>query len=218
MFLSVVLRGGHGAPPLLFPVPCGGWLYWVIPLVASSVLAALVYSAGRRLAAENVAKVEAKFEFAFGDPRWEGKNLSVLPLICTLAGVAAGGLGVGGAMVKGPLMLEMGMQPAVSSATATFMILFTSSLTTLQFLVAGLLRLDYTLFYACIGALGTIAGQKSVGALVKRFKRQSILSLALGVNIAVSTVVMGIVGGAQIVTDALAANWDAFSFQPLCHG
>ena len=78
------------------------------------------------------------------------------------------------------------MQPAVSSATATFMILFTSSLTTLQFLVAGLLRWDYAAFYACIGALGTVIGAKAVGALVKRFKRQSILALALGINIAVS--------------------------------
>jgi len=119
-------------------------------------------------------------------------------------------------MVKGPLMLEMGMQPAVSSATSTFMILFTSSLTTLQFLVGGLLRLDYAIFYACVGALGTVAGSKAVGALVKRFKRQSILALLLGINIAVSAIVMGIVGGARIVDDVARADWGAFDFQPLC--
>ena len=94
MFLSVVLRGGHGAPPLLFAVPCGGALYWLIPVAAALLLIGLTYSAGRRLAAGHVAKVAASYKFATGDPKWEGKNLSALPLVCTLAGVAAGGLGV----------------------------------------------------------------------------------------------------------------------------
>lgn len=40
--------------------------------------------------------------------------------------------GIGGGMIKGPLMLEMGMIPQVSAATAAFMILFTSSATTAQ--------------------------------------------------------------------------------------
>lgn len=35
-------------------------------------------------------------------------------------------------MIKGPLMLEMGMLPQVSAATAALMVLFTSSATTMQ--------------------------------------------------------------------------------------
>jgi len=108
------------------------------------------------------------------------------------------------------------MQPGVASATATFMILFTSSLTTVQFLVAGLLRLDYALFFAAVGALGTILGQTAVGALVKLSGRQSILALALGVNIAVSACVMGVVGTFEVVSDARSGHWEAFHFQPLC--
>ncbi len=267
MLASVLLRGGHGAPPVLMPVACGSALYWALPVGASTALLSLTHLAGRRLAAEHAAKLAAKYTFADGDARCtpiaeartltlpnagcatvaskhtrasrtqpaqslscaltasvsarlvaagEGRNLSTLPFVCTLAGVAAGGLGVGGAMVKGPLMLEMGMQPAVSSATATFMILFTSSLTTIQFLIAGLLRWDYTVFYAGVGALGTLVGQKSVGHLVKMSGRQSVLALALGINIAVSAVVMGLVGMWQVFSDAASGNWAAFEFQPLC--
>jgi len=97
MFTSVLLRGGHGAPPLLFSVPCGGFLYWLIPSVTSLGLIGITHVAGRLLASQHAAKVAAQFEFGEGDPRWEGNNLTVLPMLCTLAGIAAGGLGVGGA-------------------------------------------------------------------------------------------------------------------------
>lgn len=43
------------------------------------------------------------------------------PLLCSLAGVFAGLFGVGGSIIKGPLMLELGVDPQVASATAATM-------------------------------------------------------------------------------------------------
>ena len=40
-------------------------------------------------------------------------------------------------MVKTPIMLELNMVPTVASATSSFMIIFTSSSTSLQFLILG---------------------------------------------------------------------------------
>lgn len=45
-----------------------------------------------------------------------------LALLCSFAGVLAGALGVGGGIVKAPIMLALGMNPTVVAATASFMI------------------------------------------------------------------------------------------------
>ena len=63
-------------------------------------------------------------------------------MVSACAGVLAGLLGIGGGLVKGPLLLELGMRPQAAAATSGFMVLFTASSTTLQFLLAGALRAD----------------------------------------------------------------------------
>jgi uncharacterized membrane protein YfcA len=41
----------------------------------------------------------------------------VFPAICSIAGIIAGMFGLGGAVVKTPLMLELGVHPSVSCTT-----------------------------------------------------------------------------------------------------
>jgi uncharacterized membrane protein YfcA len=44
------------------------------------------------------------------------------------AGLGAGMLGIGGGLILGPFMLTLGINPHVSAATSSFMIVFTSSI------------------------------------------------------------------------------------------
>merc|ERR1711971_351069 len=60
------------------------------------------------LMSEHDAKLKANHKFSETDIKWDEKTTITYPLICTLAGVFAGLFGVGGGIVKGPLMLEMG--------------------------------------------------------------------------------------------------------------
>lgn len=48
------------------------------------------------------------FEYVEGDVEWTPLNTIRYPCICFFAGFFAGMFGVGGGIVKGPLMLEMG--------------------------------------------------------------------------------------------------------------
>ena len=48
--------------------------------------------------------------------------------------------GIGGGIVKGPLMLEMGVLPTVSSSTAAFMILFTTASAASTYVFFGMLQ------------------------------------------------------------------------------
>ena len=61
-----------------------------------------------------------------GDIVWTEWTTIVYPLWCSCAGIIAGMFGVGGGIVKGPLMLHLGVLPEVAAATSATMILFTS--------------------------------------------------------------------------------------------
>lgn len=48
------------------------------------------------------------YRYVEGDVEWDPRNTLRYPAICFFAGFFAGLFGVGGGIVKGPLMLEMG--------------------------------------------------------------------------------------------------------------
>ncbi|GMF19751.1 unnamed protein product [Phytophthora lilii] len=129
----------------------------------------------------------------------------MFPAVCTTAGVAAGLLGIGGGMVKGPIMLEAGILPPVQSATASFMILFTASSTTLQFAINGQFpgefQFDYMAWFAFVGFLGGFCGLKCVGFFVKKYKRESIMVYMLAATIGLSALAMGIIGLRSTLSD-----------------
>lgn len=119
---------------------------------------------GQALRQRNRIKVISKYSFVEGDIHWTSFRVVHYPLYCAGAGVAAGLLGIGGGMVKGPLMLEMGILPQVQSTTAAFMIIFTSSSTVIQYAIAGGFpggrQWDYILWYMLIGFSGGFTGQQ----------------------------------------------------------
>ncbi|KAK3024262.1 hypothetical protein RJ639_043956 [Escallonia herrerae] len=68
----------------------------------------------------------------------DGSSLRVHQLIlyCScgvLAGMVGGLLGLGGGFIMGPLFLELGVPPQVSSATATFAMMFSSSMSVVEY-------------------------------------------------------------------------------------
>ena len=148
---------------------------------------------------------------------WEGEQLVTLPALSVLAGVAAGLLGIGGGMVTSPLMLGLGVNPMVSAATASFMVLFTSSSTSLQFVIAGMLRADFALWYAAVGMVATAGGQLLADYYIRKTGRQSAIVLLVGLVIGLSCVAMGGVGLLTALEQAATGEWEAFHFQPLCH-
>ena len=177
---SCAVLAGTLAVKLLFE--CGTWQYWALVCAPIPVIGFFcVY-------------------FAFQPPK-----RSRFPWIWTVAGLTAGlvagFLGIGGGMVKSPLMISMGTTPQVATATASFMILFTSAATTLQFYLAGRLRWEFMLWYGGIGMTGSFLGQFVLARIVKHYNRQSWVSFFVGVVIVgcaiamVATNVINILGG-----------------------
>jgi len=129
-----------------------------------------------------------------GDVAWDGHRGARCLIQALVAGVLAGLVGVGGGMVLGPMMLELGILPQVSSATTGTMVLLTSSSAVAVFLLAGLVPLDYALAYALVALLGGFTGKVCITALVRRYRISALIILLLGGLIALSMLATTLAG------------------------
>lgn len=171
-------------------------LYWVINIlqlpVAFSVFgweAARLWreSRARRMRGEWECVCEASIE-------WTGPQL-VFCAFCGLVGGTVGGLlGSGGGFILGPLLLEIGVIPQVASATATFVMMFSSSLSVVEFYFLKRFPIPYALYLICVSILAGFWGQFFVRKLVKLLKRASIIVFILSAVIFASAITMGVVG------------------------
>ena len=81
-----LLRGGHGAAPLFFAVPCGGWLYWMLIALSILGMVSVTCMVGCHLSSLQRRKAEAGLKALEGDIAWERGALMRLPAFCMIAG------------------------------------------------------------------------------------------------------------------------------------
>eukprot|EP00392_Amoebophrya_sp_AT5.2_P016036 g16274.t1 len=117
-------------------------------------------------------------------------NTLAYPLLSGVAGVCAGSLGIAGGLIKGPLMVDWGLAAQSATATAIFMIMFTSSSTILQFIILGRLELKISLLLWFTGFGGGLLGSKIVADVLRKIDRQSFVTFFLGFIIVASAVCM----------------------------
>jgi len=184
-----VLKGGEGANPL--GITCGSASWWLISLSVLPFVFMISICARRHLVRVYYLKKRLDWEYLETDVHWSEKNTIVYPLACSVAGLCAGLFGIGGGIVKGPLMLEMGVLPQVASATSATMILFTSFAATACYILFGSLTMGYAAVLFPLGLLFTIAGQLLLNSIVKRYNRSSLIILCIATVIALSTIAMG---------------------------
>merc|ERR1711957_107827 len=144
-------------------------------------------------------KVRRGHTFAPGEVQWDSGNSVRYPLLCAISGLLAGLFGVGGGIVKGPLMLEMGVIPVVASASAAAMILYTSAAASASFIVFGLVHPVYGVLFFCLGFVCTTVVQVTVSRWVKKHQRQSPIVLSIGSVIVVSSVLVTVQSVASLV-------------------
>ena len=136
---------------------CGSFGYWLMKAASFPILGFAALYIARELVRGHTSKNSVGYDYLPGDVQWTRKRAYYYPTICVSAGVAAGLLGIGGGMLKGPIMLEMGLPPRVVAATAAYMLLFTTFSTTIQFSIMGEMMYDYAVLFFFVGlASGTI--------------------------------------------------------------
>jgi len=196
MFIVVLfinLMKGGGSLPSPLGITCGSTSFWLSNIIILVWIGLVSVFARNVLVTQYHKKQEVNFKYVEGDIKWDERATVVYPFVCMFAGFFAGMFGIGGGIVKGPLMLEMGVHPAVSSACSACMILFTSFTATTSFIVFGLLVKEYAYICFSIGFLATIVGQLGLNHVMKLLgNRSSFIAFSIGAVVLLSAFLMTI--------------------------
>ena len=130
------------------------------------------------------------FPYHLTDLKWNLYFVIKYPIYGFICGVLAGVLGIGGGLVLGPMLLEMGINPIISTATSNFLVLFTSSSTTIQFIIMGMMNFDYGFICTICSTIGSLIGTLAIQNLLKKTGRPSILIFSLAIVLSISTILI----------------------------
>lgn len=119
---------------------------------------------------------------------WQGKDVLAFGIMGVFTGCLAGLVGIGGGLIFSPFFLLMGVEPAVAVATSSTCVIFTSSSTTMQYLLTDRIIVSLTLIYGVVNLLASYMGTAFVHFLTDRFSgRRSYVSAIVAVGVLVST-------------------------------
>ncbi|KAL5558810.1 hypothetical protein UlMin_035021 [Ulmus minor] len=188
------------------------WAYWVLNLLQIPVSVG-VY------AYEAAGLYKGKKEIAsrgLDQPRinWRIQKLFLLAAGGLLAGTIAGLLGIGGGFVMGPLFLELGVPPQVSSATATFGMTFSSSMSVIEYYLLNRFPVPYALYFTAVAAIAAYAGQTLMHWLIQKSGRASLIIFVLAFIVLLSTLSMGGSGIANMI--GMIQRHEYMGFEDLC--
>ncbi|KAA8541791.1 hypothetical protein F0562_022943 [Nyssa sinensis] len=192
-----------------YTVTCSA-AYWVLNLLqipvavgASGYQAVNLYR-GRRVIA---SKGEA-------GTNWHVHQLVLYCSCGILAGIVGGLLGLGGGFILGPLFLELGIPPQVSSATSTFAMTFSSSMSVVEYYLLKRFPVPYALYFIAVATVAAYVGQHVVRKIITILGRASLIIFILAFTIFVSAISLGGVGIANMIEKI--ENNEYMGFDDLC--
>ncbi|KAL3819033.1 hypothetical protein ACJIZ3_004938 [Penstemon smallii] len=184
--------------------------YWIVNLLqipvsfgVSGYQGLCLYKGWRRIASK-------------GD---EGTNFKVHQLLTygffgVLAGMVGGLLGLGGGFIMGPLFLELGVPPQVSSATATFAMMFSSSMSVVEYYLLKRFPVPYAMYFVGVATVAAFIGQHVVRKVIILMGRASIIIFILAFTIFVSAISLGGVGISNMIGKIQRDEY--MGFESLC--
>ncbi|XP_039797650.1 sulfite exporter TauE/SafE family protein 3-like [Panicum virgatum] len=143
------------------------------------------------------------------------RQLFVYCLSGIVAGLVGGLLGAGGGFIIGPLFLELGIPPQVSSATATFAMMFSSSMSVVEFYILHRFPVPYAAYFIAVAFMAAIIGQHYVSKLIRWLGRASLIIFILASMIFISAISLGGVGISNIIHKIESNQY--MGFESICN-
>lgn len=190
--------------------------YWVINVLQVPVAVSVFLWEAMQLCRESHARrmngnLECVCEASI---EWSPAQLIFCAFCGLLGGTVGGLLGSGGGFILGPLLLELGCIPQVASATATFVMMFSSSLSVVEFYFLHRFPLPFAGYLIFISILAGFWGQCLVRKIVHVLKRASLIVFILSSVIFVSALTMGVVGTQKSIS--MINNHEYMGFLNFC--
>ncbi|KAG5048164.1 hypothetical protein JHK85_009267 [Glycine max] len=153
-----------------------------------------------------------------GKENTDWMKLHKICLYCScgiIAGIVSGLLGLGGGFILGPLFLELGIPPQVASATSTFAMVFSSSMSVVQYYLLERFPVPYASYFILVATIAALTGQHVVRKIIAIFGRASIIIFVLAFTIFLSAISLGGVGIENMVEKM--ENNEYMGFANICH-
>lgn len=194
----------------LFKQPPCSVMYWLHKLAMLAICAAFTYAGARTIGNREVSHTETDFI------EWTAEKKWLYPVYAAVAGFLGGFLGIGGGIVMSPLLLELGLVPEANQATSAMFVFLSSTLATMQFVLAGAAMPQYVAWFTAWVTGATFVGQTLVDYILRKYKRSSLIVLSIAGIIACSLVMMTLVGGIDIYKDLSEGRYMGFVAHKLC--
>jgi len=208
-----LLKGSNKGSSIIGVQSCSP-VYWILSFAPLPFLVIVTAVIAYTIIKMHIRKQACGYNFKQGDMKWTPVTTFFMTLISFFAGILAGLLGIGGGVLFGPVMLEYGVLPEVAAATSSFMILFTSIASIIQYAILGRVIKDYAIWFGFIGFLSSLVGQALLGRLVKKYQKISLIVLFIAAVIFVSMILLVVLGVLQIIADMKVG--ESFGFNSPC--
>lgn len=176
MILEITTTLGAAAGGLIAVWVSGRWLYGLFAMVALYI----VYAMRRPPAAETADDPDGVLPAVFTDPATGGEvrygvhRVGVGMAVSTVAGVLSSLLGIGGGVVKVPIMCQiMGVPIKAAAATSTFMIGITTATAAMIYYGSGLVAPALVIPVA----LGAVVGAQAGSRLAAKIQSKALRAL-----------------------------------------
>ena len=206
-FLSI-LRESQITPKCSFS-------YWFLFIIFFIFCLIIDYMSLLHVQHEFNYRTSIAFPYDLKDINWTFDKSLKISIIGFLSGFIAGIIGIGGGVVLGPILLSLGIYPVVSTVTTNFLVLLTSSSTTLQFILFKMLNYEYAIVSVFFSSLGSIIGTIVIQGFFKKSRRQSYLVFALFFVIGISAIILPISSIVSTIHD-FEKGVNVFTFNDLC--
>merc|ERR1719387_3144249 len=150
--------------------------------------------------------------------KWTPQTLWLYPVMSLVAGFLGGFLGIGGGIIMGPMLIELGMTNEANQATTAMFVFLSSSLATIQFIVLGKTMPQFVFWFTTWVVLSTFVGQTLIDYILRKYQRSSLIVLSVAGIIAGSLVMMSVIGISEVYNDIQRGAVMGLKPHQLCEG
>ncbi|ONK74720.1 uncharacterized protein A4U43_C03F9450 [Asparagus officinalis] len=188
-FVLHVVIADKGDKKILQIRPCGV-LYWLITLfqvpLAIGFTACILYQ--NRKMQHQTPDQEKDNQGIIVHSRMKELPAVIFPLAALISGILGGLFGIGGGMLINPVLLQIGIPPQVTASTTSFMVLFSSSMSMVQYLILGMKAVEEAAIFAAVCFFASIVGLVLIQRAVEKFGRASLIVFSVSIVMALSVV------------------------------
>lgn len=212
--LIVLIRGSKGFESILGIQTCSFsdffslFLYLIFLVLLNVVGYYVIYS-------EQKKKKKINYPIIKEEIKWTPKLIVLGGVGSFFIGFIASLIGIGGGLLINPFLMSLNFTPIVSSFTAMYLIMFGKITAAFLHLITGELPYQYNLFTGVFIVLGVLISEKLLAALIKKYGRQSFISIVFLV-LAAGSFLLILYTGYDNVKNIIDSGDSVFGFKNYC--